>query len=118
MGMIDMASWVLWRIAGVAAPAYAFAAIVLALSLAHGNARRLPWRVIAGLLGAPFLMLVLAVLPNRILSLLLMVLFVIADAGFALTMSWRYRHIDPAVAFCGLASIWGTIVVLLSVTIH
>jgi hypothetical protein len=36
----------------------------------------------------------------------------LGDAGFGAVMAWRYRNIDPAVAFCGLASVWGTLVVL------
>jgi hypothetical protein len=40
-----------------AGPAYVFAAIVLALSLAHGNAGRIPWRAVAALLCAPLLLM-------------------------------------------------------------
>ena len=35
-----------------------------------------------------------------------------AFAMIVLALAWRYRKVDPAVAFCGLASIWGTLVVL------
>jgi hypothetical protein len=110
-------SFLFWRTAPFVAPAHAFAMIVVAVSLAHGNARRIPWRVIAVLLSAPLLMLGFIALPESAIWIG-MVWFAIANAAFASAMAWRYWNVDPVVAICGLASVWGTFVVLLGTIIH
>jgi hypothetical protein len=114
---MTFASFLFWRAAPFVAPAHAFAMIVVAVSLAHGNARRIPWRIIAVLLSAPLLMLGLIALPESEIWIG-MAWFVIADAAFASAMAWRYWNVDPVVAICGLASFWGTMVVLLSAISH